>query len=135
MQALSSRNHDITTRSPQSRAAAAGPAGTCHMEGFARRDPFRQRDDSQRQRDRRVHRMERARVDSDVSPRELPARARSAKCRWRAAVLRSGKVLSAVYRLGTFQKSTGTPEGYGLRLLVEPRSIAQAFGEPVEATA
>lgn len=50
-------------------------------------------------------------------------------------VLRSGKVLSAVYRLGTFQRSTGTPEGYGLRLLVEPTFIAQALPERVEATA
>ena len=50
-------------------------------------------------------------------------------------VLRSGKVLSAVYRLGTFQKSTGTPEGYGLRLLVEPSTASLASVEPVEATA
>src|SRR5438105_15149224 len=28
--------------------------------------------------------------------------------------LRTGKVLSAVYRLGAYQRSTGTPEGYGL---------------------
>ena len=33
--------------------------------------------------------------------------------------LRFGKVLSAVYRVAAFQRSTGTPEGYGLRLLVE----------------
>jgi hypothetical protein len=39
--------------------------------------------------------------------------------------LRVGKVLSAVYRLGTFRKATGTPEGYGLRLLIEP-SLATA---------
>ena len=39
--------------------------------------------------------------------------------------LRTGKVLSAVYRAGDFQKSTGTPEGYGLRLLVEPVMAAQ----------
>lgn len=38
--------------------------------------------------------------------------------------LRSGKVLSAVYRLGSYRKSTGTPDGYGLRLLVEPRTKA-----------
>ena len=38
--------------------------------------------------------------------------------------LRTGKVLSAVYRAGEFQKSTGTPEGYGLRLLVEPIMFA-----------
>jgi hypothetical protein len=51
--------------------------------------------------------------------------------------LRSGKVLSAVYRAGRFQKSTGTPEGYGLRLLVEPSFAVRgdATAEPVEATA
>ena len=38
--------------------------------------------------------------------------------------LRSGKVLSAVYRVGAFQRSTGTPDGYALRLLVEPRAQA-----------
>jgi hypothetical protein len=48
--------------------------------------------------------------------------------------LRVGKVLSAVYRAGQFQKSTGTPEGYGLRLLVEP-SASMAPAERVEATA
>ena len=50
--------------------------------------------------------------------------------------LRTGKVLSAVYRAGDFQKSTGTPEGYGLRLLVDPgmRSHAPA-SDAVEATA
>ncbi len=39
--------------------------------------------------------------------------------------LRAGKVLSAVYRAGDFQKSTGTPEGYGLRLLVDPVTAGQ----------
>jgi hypothetical protein len=48
--------------------------------------------------------------------------------------LRSGKVLSAVYRLGAFQRSTGTPEGYGLRLLVEPSRV-HTSAEPIEATA
>ena len=37
------------------------------------------------------------------------------------AVLRDGKVLSAVYRIGPYKASTGTPNGYGLRLLVEPK--------------
>ncbi len=50
-------------------------------------------------------------------------------------VLRSGKVLSAVYRAGVFRRATGTPEGYGLRLLVEPSFMARRSGEPVEATA
>ena len=48
--------------------------------------------------------------------------------------LRSGKVLSAVYRHGAFQRSTGTPEGYGLRLLVESARL-HAATEPIEATA
>jgi hypothetical protein len=37
------------------------------------------------------------------------------------AVLRSGKVLSAVYRVGPYKQATGTPQGYALRLLVEPK--------------
>ena len=48
--------------------------------------------------------------------------------------LRAGKVLSAVYRTGEFQKSTGTPEGYGLRLLVEP-AMTSPVAERIEATA
>ena len=36
------------------------------------------------------------------------------------ASLRNGKVLSAVYRVGAYRASTGTPHGYALRLLVEP---------------
>lgn len=35
-------------------------------------------------------------------------------------VLRDGKVLTAVYRVGRFRSQTGTPEGYGLRLMREP---------------
>jgi hypothetical protein len=34
--------------------------------------------------------------------------------------LQQGKVLSAVYRVGPYRSSTGTPQGYALRLLVEP---------------
>jgi hypothetical protein len=49
--------------------------------------------------------------------------------------LRMGKVLSAVYRVGAVRKSTGTPEGYGLRLLVDPSVSSLASVEPVEATA
>lgn len=50
--------------------------------------------------------------------------------------LRAGKVLSAVYRAGEIQKSTGTPKGYGLRLLVDPLMLASSSRqEPVEATA
>ena len=38
------------------------------------------------------------------------------------AVLQEGKVLSAVYRVGPHKTSTGTPMGYALRLLVEPKA-------------
>lgn len=52
------------------------------------------------------------------------------------APLRSGKVLSAVYRTGTFRTSTGTPDGYGLRLLIEPAAqMTAASIERVQATA
>jgi hypothetical protein len=37
------------------------------------------------------------------------------------AVLQQGKVLSAVYRIGPYKAATGTPQGYALRLLVEPK--------------
>jgi hypothetical protein len=35
--------------------------------------------------------------------------------------LQHGKVLSAVYRVGPYRSSTGTPQGYALRLLVDPK--------------
>jgi hypothetical protein len=34
--------------------------------------------------------------------------------------------LSAIYRVGPYKTSTGTPQGYALRLLVEPASISSA---------
>ena len=40
------------------------------------------------------------------------------------AALRQGKVLSAVYRVGARRASTGTPQGYALRLLVDPHTAA-----------
>jgi len=42
------------------------------------------------------------------------------------ASLRQGKVLSAVYRVGPYKPATGTPQGYALRLLVEPKRAAVA---------
>ena len=39
-------------------------------------------------------------------------------------VLQQGKVLSAVYRVGPYKSATGTPQGYALRLLIEPGSAA-----------
>ena len=38
--------------------------------------------------------------------------------------LREGRVLSAVYRVGPRESATGTPSGYALRLLVDPRDAA-----------
>jgi hypothetical protein len=40
------------------------------------------------------------------------------------AAIRDGKVLSAVYRVGPYKASTGTPTGYALRLLLDPQSAA-----------
>ena len=45
------------------------------------------------------------------------------------AALREGKVLSAVYRVGPYKTSTGTPNGYALRLLVEPKRHAMSARE------
>lgn len=45
------------------------------------------------------------------------------------AVLQQGKVLSAVYRIGPYKTATGTPQGYALRLLVEPKRRVE---EPAE---
>jgi len=40
-------------------------------------------------------------------------------------VLRRGKLLSAVYRVGPYTPATGTPQGYAIRLLAEPKAPAQ----------
>ena len=40
--------------------------------------------------------------------------------------LRDGRVLSAVWRVGTCRRSTGTPDGYALRFLVDPPKNASA---------
>jgi hypothetical protein len=45
--------------------------------------------------------------------------------------LRDGRVLSAVWRVGACRRSTGTPEGYALRFLVEPTT--QVAEQPVSA--
>ena len=42
------------------------------------------------------------------------------------AVLQQGKVLSAVYRVGPYRSATGTPQGYALRLLIEPGAAMAA---------
>ena len=45
-------------------------------------------------------------------------------CRDLPLALQGGKVLSAIYRVGPYRAATGTPQGYALRLLVEPARIA-----------
>jgi len=42
------------------------------------------------------------------------------------AALQQGKILSAVYRVGPRRAATGTPQGYALRLLVEPGTVSAA---------
>jgi hypothetical protein len=50
-------------------------------------------------------------------------------------VLQHGKVLSAVYRVGPYRPATGTPAGYALRLLVEPKRAAAPATQTREALA
>jgi hypothetical protein len=49
--------------------------------------------------------------------------------------LRDGRVLSAVYRVGPVEPTTGTPSGYALRLLVEPRAAHVAEARDVRSIA
>lgn len=46
------------------------------------------------------------------------------------ACLRHGRILSAVYRVGPANRSTGAPAGYGLRLLLEPRRRPSVTSRP-----
>ena len=48
---------------------------------------------------------------------------------------RGGKVLSAVYRVGPYRSSTGTPSGYAIRLLIDPASTATSATRPDTQTA
>jgi len=56
-----------------------------------------------------LHRLVHLQVEKSVSVTQLPQ------------PLRDGRVLSAVWRVGPCRRSTGTPSGYALRFLVEPR--------------
>lgn len=47
--------------------------------------------------------------------------------------LRDGRVLSAIYRVGPQEPTTGTPSGYAVRLLVEPQ--AESRGSHAAAAA
>lgn len=61
-----------------------------------------------------LYRLVQLQVEPSASPAPLPSS------------LQGGKVLSAVYRLGPRQSSTGTPAGYALRLLVDPQECRSA---------
>jgi hypothetical protein len=45
--------------------------------------------------------------------------------------LQRGKVLSAVYRVGPYMSATGTPQGYALRLMVEPKRNVTEGHQPL----
>ncbi len=45
------------------------------------------------------------------------------------SALKDGRVLSAVYRVGPCEPSTGAPSGYALRLLVDPRDLLAVTGK------
>jgi hypothetical protein len=45
------------------------------------------------------------------------------------------KVLAAVFRVGQRQSSTGTPQGYGLRLLIDPIALRRTESEETLALA
>lgn len=62
---------------------------------------------------------------------ERPARA----CHDLPQVLQRGKILSAVYRVGAHRSSTGTPDGYALRLLIEPAGLGASRESDLAAVA
>jgi hypothetical protein len=69
-----------------------------------------------------LYRLVSLQAEREIAPDALPA------------FLRHGRVLSAVFRVGPASRSTGTPEGYGLRLLVEPRRRPVAAPRPLSGT-
>lgn len=52
-----------------------------------------------------------------------------------AVLQQQGKVLSAVYRIGPYRPATGTPQGYALRLLVEPKRMPAPASRPTDQVA
>lgn len=51
------------------------------------------------------------------------------------SALKQGKVLCAVYRVGPVSRVTGLPDGYALRLLVEPAQVSTAFAPSLKPAA
>ena len=71
-----------------------------------------------------LHRLVPLQVEKSVTATQLPEQ------------LRDGRVLSAVWRVGPCRRATGTPSGYALRFLVEPRAQAMpAASRMLEAVA
>lgn len=68
-----------------------------------------------------LYRLVSLQTERDVEAERLPGH------------LRQGRVLSAVYRVGPASRATGAPEGYALRLLVEPRRRPAAAPLPIAA--
>ena len=66
-----------------------------------------------------LYRLVHFQVEATARGKELPE------------ALQRGKVLSAIYRVGPYQSSTGTPQGYALRLMVEPTRTAAERCEPL----
>jgi hypothetical protein len=67
-----------------------------------------------------LYRLVHFQVERPVRDGELPV------------ALQEGKVLSAIYRVGPHKTSTGTPMGYALRLLVEPKSDTRVSAPATE---
>jgi hypothetical protein len=68
-----------------------------------------------------LYRLVHFQVERPVRDNELPA------------ALQEGKVLSAIYRVGPHKTSTGTPMGYALRMLIEPKADLQSSVSSVDA--
>jgi hypothetical protein len=68
-----------------------------------------------------LYRLVHFQVERPVRDNELPA------------ALQEGKVLSAIYRVGPHKTSTGTPMGYALRMLIEPKADLQSSASSVDA--
>ena len=56
-------------------------------------------------------------------------------CEGLPEALQEGKVLAAVYRVGPYQAATGTPQGFALRFLVEPKRARATERKPKLAVA
>ncbi len=68
-----------------------------------------------------LYRLVSLQTERDVEAEMLPA------------PLRHGRIPSAVFRVGPSSRATGAPEGYGLRLLVEPRRRPSLAARPLVA--